>query len=174
MFLLQDLAVAEIHVDAARQTRIEAAHRAHDVDALEVVRTVLLEDRRVLHRVFVGSRRAVDIARIRVPRRRRIRMIVRDLAVADDHVMRQDAAHRFVETAADRFVRNFEWCEGRGASGVHFLHCLFEEVERAAGGVSLEVGAGAIAFDRVAPFRNFPFELDFALSAVFGRRILTL
>ena len=87
MFLLQDLAVAEIHVDAAGQTGIEAAHRAHDIDALEFVRTVLLKDRRVLHRVFVRSRRAVNIARIRVPRRRRIRMVVGDLAVANDHVM---------------------------------------------------------------------------------------
>ena len=42
---LQRLAVAEVHVHPARQARIEAAHRAHDVDALEVLPVVLLEDR---------------------------------------------------------------------------------------------------------------------------------
>src|SRR5580704_15412671 len=43
---LEHLAAAEVHVHAARQARVEAAHGAHDVDALEVVRRVLLEDRR--------------------------------------------------------------------------------------------------------------------------------
>src|SRR5690348_9747745 len=76
MMRLQNLTVAEIHMHATRQTRIEAAHRTHDVDTLEVIRPVLLEDRRVLNRVFVWTRRAVDVARIRVPRSRRIRMVV--------------------------------------------------------------------------------------------------
>ena len=120
-------------MDAAGQAGIEAAHRAHDVDALEFVRTVLLEDRRVLHRVLVRTRRAVNVARVRVPRRRRIRMVVGDLAVADDQVMRQDAAHGFVETAADRFVGHFERCERCGASGVHFRQRFLDEVERASG-----------------------------------------
>src|SRR6266576_5038331 len=35
---LQGLSGAEIHVHPARQAGVEAAHRAHDVDALEVVR----------------------------------------------------------------------------------------------------------------------------------------
>src|SRR5690349_21317005 len=88
MTLFDHLAVAEVHVDAARQARIEAAHRAHDVDALEVVLAVLLEDRQALHRVLVRARRAEAVARARVPRRRRIRMVVRDLLVADHQVMR--------------------------------------------------------------------------------------
>ena len=48
--LLQRPPSAEVHVDAARQARVEAADGAHDVDALEVVRAVLLEDRHVLRR----------------------------------------------------------------------------------------------------------------------------
>src|SRR5206468_1685040 len=53
--LLEHLAVAEVHVDPARQAGIEAADRPHDVDPLEVVAAVLLEDRQPLHRVLVGA-----------------------------------------------------------------------------------------------------------------------
>src|SRR5438874_595522 len=53
---LEQLAAAVVHVDAARQARVEAAHRAHDVDTLELVRPVLLEERRVLHGVLVRPR----------------------------------------------------------------------------------------------------------------------
>ena len=58
--LLQHLALAEVHVHPARQARVEAAHRPHDVDALEMLPVVLLEDRRVDDRVLVGPGRAVD------------------------------------------------------------------------------------------------------------------
>ncbi len=95
----QDLAIAQVHVDAARQARIKAAHRAHDVDAFEFIRPVLLEDRRVLHRIFVRTRSSVNVARVGIPASRRIRMIVGDLAVANHDVMREHAAHRFVEAA---------------------------------------------------------------------------
>src|SRR5215470_13782089 len=44
VYRLDDAAVAEIHVHAAGQARIEAPHRAHDVDALELLGRVLLED----------------------------------------------------------------------------------------------------------------------------------
>ena len=115
---LQHFAVAQVHVHAARQTWIEASHRAHDVDALEFVRAVFLEDRRVLHRILVGPGRAVDIARIRVPRRGRIGMIVGDLAIADDDVMREHTAHRLVEAAADGFFGNLEVGPRSGAAGV--------------------------------------------------------
>src|SRR6185503_6005448 len=70
----------EVHVDAAGQAGVEAAHRAHDVDADELVRAVLLEDRRVLDRVLVGPRRAVGVARARVPRGRRVGLEVGNLA----------------------------------------------------------------------------------------------
>src|SRR3954465_6613450 len=46
--LFQQLAVAQVHVDPARQAGVEAAHGAHDVDPLELVRPVVLEDGRVL------------------------------------------------------------------------------------------------------------------------------
>src|ERR1700759_1089061 len=82
------LAAAGVHVHAARQAGVEGAHSPHDVDALEVLRPVLLEDRRVLDGVLVGTRRPVDIARTGVPRRRRVRLVVGDLALTDDHVVR--------------------------------------------------------------------------------------
>src|SRR6185312_5180897 len=102
---LQHLPVAEIHVDAAWEAWIEAPNRAHDVDPLEALRAVLLEDRRILYRVLVGAWRPVHVAYAAVPRRRRIRVIVGDLALPDHDVMRQHAAHRPVEAAGDRFVR---------------------------------------------------------------------
>src|SRR5471032_3576512 len=98
---IDGLAIPDIHMDAARQARIEAAHGPHNVDTLELVRPVLFEDRRVLHGIFIRSGRAVDIARIRIPRGRRIWMVVRYLAALDDQVMRQHTAHRFMKTATD-------------------------------------------------------------------------
>ena len=92
--------VAQVHVHAAGQARVEAAHRPHDVDALEALGRVLLEDRGVLHRVLVGARRPVAVADAAVPRGRRVRVVVRDLPVPDHHVVRQDAAHRLGEAAA--------------------------------------------------------------------------
>src|SRR5438309_5438750 len=108
---LQHLAVAEVHVHAAREARIETAYRAHDVDAFEVGGPVLFEDRRTHHRVFIWSAGAETISRTPIPRRRRIGMVVGDLAIANHHVMRQHAPHCFVEAAADRFVRNLELLE---------------------------------------------------------------
>src|SRR2546429_4082023 len=63
--------------------------------------TVLLEERRILHRVLVGAGHAVGVARAGVPRRRRVGMIVRNLSAADDDVVRQHAAPRLVEAAAE-------------------------------------------------------------------------
>src|SRR5579863_5713016 len=59
---LDALAFPQIHVHAAWEAGIEAAHRAHDVDALEVLWSVLFVNRRVLHGVLVGTRRPVDVA----------------------------------------------------------------------------------------------------------------
>ena len=64
MMRLKHLAVAEIHVHAARQAGIEAAHRAHDIDALEFAGAILLKDRSILHCIFVRTRSPVRIARI--------------------------------------------------------------------------------------------------------------
>src|SRR5438128_7975665 len=73
---LQHLAIAQVHVHAAREARIETAHRAHDVDAFEVGRPVLFEDRRTHHGVLIWSGGAETISRTPIPRRRRIGMVV--------------------------------------------------------------------------------------------------
>ena len=99
---------SQVHVNAARKTRIKTTNRSHNIDAFEVFRAVLFKDWRVLHRIFIWSRRAIDIARIGIPRRRRIRMIVCDFAVANHHVMREHAAYGFMEPAADGLIGNFE------------------------------------------------------------------
>ena len=152
---------------AARETGIEAAHRTHDVDALECVRSVLLEDGRILDGVFVWPRCPIDVARVGVPRRRRIRMVVCYLAFADNEMVRKDAANGFMESTADGFVGNFEWRKGGRASGVHFFHRFIKEMKGATRGVSLEIGASPVAFDCVAPLRYFPFKLDFAFERRF-------
>src|SRR5579872_2145094 len=92
--LFQHLAVADVHVDATRQAWVEAAHRPHDVDALEVVRPVLLEDRSALDGILVRTGGAVDVAWVSVPGGGRIRVVVGDLALADHEMVREHAAHR--------------------------------------------------------------------------------
>ena len=105
------LPLAEVHVHAARQARVEAADRAHDVDAAEVVRAVLLEDRLAHAPRPRRARGTVGVRRAAVPRRRRVRVVVGDLAVADHQVVREHAAHRLVEAAADRLVGDVEVLE---------------------------------------------------------------
>src|SRR3954465_838600 len=100
MMCLQYSSFAQIHVHAAGQAWVKAANRAHDIDALEFVGTVLLEDGRVLDRIFVRSWSSVDVAWIGIPRRRRIGMVVRNLSIPDDDMVRENAADRFVEAAA--------------------------------------------------------------------------
>ena len=87
-------------------------------------------------------------------------MVVGDLAVADHDVVRQHAAYRLVEPAADGLVGHLEVGPGPRPAGVQFLHRPFGEVERRCRGVGLEVGAGPVALDRVAPLGNLPLELD--------------
>src|ERR1700733_2143049 len=158
---LQNLAIAEVHMYSTGQAGVKAAHRSHDVDAFELVWAVLFEDGRVLYRVFVGSRRAVSVPRIRVPRRGRIRMIVGDFSLANYDVMGKNAAYRFVEAAGDGFVWNLEVGPGLGLAAVHFRQRLLGEIQRRCCRICLEVSASAIAFNRVAPLGNLPFELDF-------------
>src|SRR5580700_10440571 len=146
MMRLQHFAVAQIHVHAARQTRIETPHRTHDINSLELVRTVLLKDRSVLHSVLVWTGSAVDVAWIGIPGGRRIRVVVRDLAFFDHHVVREHATNSFVEAAANGFLRYLEIRPGFGMSGVQFRQRLFHEVQRGASGINLEVGSRPIAF----------------------------
>ena len=157
--LLEHLAVAEVHVHPARQARVEAAHRPHDVDAAEVVRAVLLEDRLPGDRVLVRAERAVGVRRAPVPGRRRVGVVVRDLAVADHQVVREHPAHRLVEAAADRLVRDLEVLEHLGDARPHLLQPLVDEVERHRRRVGDEVDPRPVALDRVRPLRDPPLEL---------------
>src|ERR1700728_4327475 len=163
MHLVQHLAVAEVHVHPAGQARGEAAHGAHGVDGLELVRRVLLEDRRVLHRVLVGSRRAVDVADAGVPRGRRVRVVVRDLPAADDHVVRQHAADRLGEPAAVGLVGHAERLPGLGPPGPDLGQRLLGEVQRARGRVGLEVRPRPVPLDRVGQRPAFLVPRDLPL-----------
>src|ERR1700722_14410387 len=137
---LQHLAAAQVHVNAAGQARVEASHRPHDVDALEVLRGVLLEDRRVLHRVLVRAGGAVAVADAAVPRGGRVRVVVGDLAVPNHHVMGEDTADGLGEAAAVGIHRHVERLPGLGAAGPDLGQPLLDEVQRAGGRVGLEVG----------------------------------
>src|SRR5690242_8255753 len=101
----EDLTAADIHVYATGQTWIEAADGPHNVDALEAVRSVFFEDRCVLDGVFVRSRRSVDIARTGVPWRRGIGMVIGNLTVLDNDMVRKDTTDSLVEAARDRVFR---------------------------------------------------------------------
>src|SRR5690242_19987322 len=126
---LSHLAGARVHEHAARQARIEAAHGAHDVDALEVVRAVLLEDRRVLDGVLVRAGGTEGVPRAGVPRRRWVRLVVRDLAVADHHVVRQHPAGRLVEAAADGLLGHLELAPRLRPSRPHLLQRALQAVQ---------------------------------------------
>src|SRR5580658_3068896 len=114
---------------AAGQARIETTDRAHNVDPLEILRTIVFKDGCVLHGIFIRARSSIDIARVRVPRRWRIRMVIRDLAFADHHVMGKHSANRLVEPAANCFLGNLEVSPGGGTACVQLSECLFYEVE---------------------------------------------
>lgn len=87
MICLEYLAVTEVHVNATRETWIETSDCAHDVDPLELIRTVFLEDWGVLHRVLVWTRCSIDVARVGIPRSGWVRMVIGDLAVANHNMM---------------------------------------------------------------------------------------
>src|ERR1700719_1840225 len=108
MVSLQRLTITEIHVHTTRQARVEAPDRSHDVDAFEFVGTVILKDRRVLHRIFIRSGRSVNIAWICVPRGRWIRMVICNFAVTNNYVMREHSANRFVEATSYGVLWHFE------------------------------------------------------------------
>src|ERR1700679_3715306 len=101
MELFDHLARTDVHVDAAGEARVEAADCPHDVDPFEILGTVLLEDRGVLHGIFIRPWRAVNIAWVGIPRSRRIGVVVGNLALANHYVVRENAADRLVEAAAD-------------------------------------------------------------------------
>src|ERR1044072_3308735 len=132
-----------------RQTGVETPYGAHNVYTFEVIRTVLFKDRGPLYSVFIRPRGAVDVARVGVPGGRRIRMIIGNLAIAYDDVMRQHAAHRFMESATNCFIGYFEFSPGVGSSGMQFGNGLFGKIERAGGRIGLEISTGAVTRDGV-------------------------
>src|SRR5579875_2158 len=169
MHHLQFLTLAQVHVNPAWQAWIEAAHRAHNIDAFEILRPVLLEDRRVLHCVLVRAGRAVDIARAGIPGSRWIGMIIGNLPIFDDHMVRKHATYRFVEAAANRLPGYCEIVPGAGTSGMDFCKSFFYTVESDYSSVCLEIRARSIPLDGVAPARNFPLKLYFRLQRSFGQ-----
>src|ERR1700757_838522 len=62
----EDFTIAQVHVNTTWQARIETSDRPHDVDTFELVGAVFFEDWGVLHRVFVGARRAINVTRVGV------------------------------------------------------------------------------------------------------------
>src|SRR5581483_8573705 len=161
MLLPQHLSVSEIHMNAAGQARVEASDSSHDIDSFEVLRSIFFKNGSVLDRIFIRPRRAVDIARARVPRRRRIWMIIRNFLIADYDVMRQYSSNRFMESTANRLLRYFEIRPGFGSAIPHRVERFLDEIESRRGGIGLEVSSSAIALNRIAPFRDLPFELNF-------------
>src|SRR5215510_16096202 len=103
MARFQRLAVAKIHMHSAWHARVKAPHYAHDVNSIEIIGPILFEDGGTLHRILIGTGRAVNVARAGVPRRRRIRVIIGDFSIADNHVMREHSPYGLVKAAADRF-----------------------------------------------------------------------
>jgi hypothetical protein len=95
-------------------------------------------------------------------------MIIGDLAFADDEVMGQNATHRFVESAADGFIRHLEGGKGLGAAGADFIHGFIEAIHGHSGGISLEISAGAVTLNGIAPLGDAPGELDFRFGQAFG------
>ena len=118
MVLLHNFTVAQVHMNSAREAGIKAANCPHDVDSFKFVRTVFFEDRCVLNRILVRTGCTVDIPRIRIPASRWIRVIIGDFAVSNHQVMREHAANRLMETAADGLTRNLKRCEGLGSAGM--------------------------------------------------------
>src|ERR1700682_4425067 len=114
----------------AWQTWVKAAHGAHDVDALELVWAILLEDGRVLHRIFIRSGSAIHVAHAAGPGSGRIGMVVSDLATLDNHVMRKRPAHGLVETATDGIPWYREVVPCLGVAGLNLRHRLVHKVQR--------------------------------------------
>src|ERR1700730_13277579 len=169
MNYLEVFSFAQVHMHTAWQTWVKAAHGAHDVDALELIRAILLEDGRVLHGIFIRSGGAIDVAHAAVPGSGRIGMVVSDLAALDDHVVRKRPAHGLVETATDGIPWYREVVPCPGVAGWNPSQRLVHKVQRDSRSIGLEVGAGAVALDGIAPLRNLPLELYRRLRGGFGQ-----
>src|SRR5579875_211880 len=123
------LSFAQVHVDAARQAGVEAAHCTHNIDALEVLRAVLLEDGGVLYGVLVRARSAIDITHAAVPGCWRIGMIIGNLAILDHQMMGKNATYCFVEAATNGLFRYREAVPGLSAPRAYLGQCLVQAVQ---------------------------------------------
>src|SRR5947209_5257914 len=120
--------LAQVHMNTAWQTSVKAADCSHDIDALEVLWTVLFEDWCVLHGILVGNWCTIDVSYAAIPRRRGIGMVVSDLAVLDDHVMGKYTAHSFMEATANSLLWHRELAPRLGMTstylGKRFIHAM--------------------------------------------------
>src|SRR5579859_1298488 len=128
MNYLKLFSLAQVHMHPTWQTWVKAAHSAHDVDALEIVRPILLEDGRVLHGIFVRPRCAVDVAHAAIPGSGRIGVVVSNLTALDDHVVRKHPTHGLVETTADGILWHREIVPCFGMTSVDFSQRLVHTV----------------------------------------------
>src|SRR5262249_9104354 len=147
------------HMYAAGQAGIEATYSAHNINAFEFLRSILLENRCILNGIFVGARSAIDIAWAGIPGRRWIGMVVRDLAVFDHHMVRKHAAHGFVEATANRLFGHGEVGPGGGTSRADLVKCFLNAVQGHYGRVRLEIGTRSVSLKCIAPPGNFPLDL---------------
>src|SRR5437899_3365304 len=154
---------------ATRQAGIKAAYCTHDVDAFEFIRAVLFEDGCVLHRIFVWARCTIDISHTGIPGRRRIGMVVGDLPVLDDHVVRKHTTHSFVEAAADGLLWHREITPRLRVACAYLGKRFIYKMESHSSGVGLEVGTRAVPLDRVAPLRDLPLKLHLWLGGALGQ-----
>ena len=150
------------------QAWVKAAHRSHDVDAFELVRAILFKDRCVLHSIFVGTGRAIDVSYTTIPGCGRIGMVVGNLSVLDDHVMGKHAAHSLMESTANGFLRYCEIVPCLGATSTYLSKCLIDTVQRDSSRIGLEVGSRTVTLNSVAPLWNLPLELHLRLRGRLG------
>src|ERR1051325_1491220 len=120
--------LAEIHVNTTGEAGVETSHRSHDVDSLEPVVSVFLEDRAALHGVFIRTGRSIGVARTRVPWGRRVGMVIRNHAFANDQMVREDTSNGFMEAAADGLVGDTKIVPGICISVRVLLQRLFAEI----------------------------------------------
>src|SRR5947208_58789 len=78
-------------------------------------------------------------------------------------VIREDAAHRLVEAAADGLVGHGKLGPDLRAPGVQFGQRLLGEVQGRRRRIGLEVATGAVALDGIAPARDVPLQFHFRL-----------
>src|SRR6266568_2672104 len=156
-------------MDTTGQAGVKAAHRSHDINTLEVFRSILFKDGCVLYGIFIGTGSAVDITHTTIPRRWGIGMVVGDLAVLDDHVMREYATHGLVETTADGILRYGEIIPRPGMTCPYFCECLIYTVECNSSRVSLEVGSRTVTLNGIAPLWNLPLKLYLWLCGRLGQ-----